>query len=573
MKKFLISNKKLFQCLTCFIIFIAVILISINNKHNYSISKADFLESNVVVTYSQLTSKLNTFYNNLNNPEFYFTETNKFLCTGENITCGSSGTYNNIGLLNIDEYTSVGGLSSYLEARNPYWTMTEDETSAYCINPSGQELILKTGTSGIKPALYTKGTINVTGSGTDSDPFIFVTVKEAYEDESGVNPPELASNMIPVRWNGSKWVKADTSKKWYDYGSQQWANAVLVKASGTKTRQYYKSTLAIGKEVNEEDILAYFVWIPRYAYKIATCYHNGCSGSGGVVSIKFLTGETNTTPDETAIYTDNSSNTHFVKHPAFTFGTEELTGIWVGKFEFTGSIGNITTKPSINSFTQYSISSFFNWIRSMENTGNVYGLISSEIDSHIVKNIEWGAAAYLTQSAYGKYGNTLYSGENKEVWNNTNSSTITGCAGAAKNETQSSTCLYFYNSSNGQQASTTGNVYGIYDMSGGRDEYVMGYLSGYPGSSGFSTMPDSKYYDEYTAYNNSKYGDAVYEVSLSSSGLNSWYTESSDFITSSSPWFRRGGNSSSGAGAGIFFYSNLNGAGSGISSRIVLVNE
>lgn len=36
-----------------------------------------------------------------------------------------------------------------------------------------------------------------------------------------------------------------------------------------------------------------------------------------------------------------------------------------------------------------------------------------------------------------------------------------------------------YIGSIGQLASTTNNVYGIYDMSGGADEYVMGNLTGY----------------------------------------------------------------------------------------------
>ena len=34
------------------------------------------------------------------------------------------------------------------------------------------------------------------------------------------------------------------------------------------------------------------------------------------------------------------------------------------------------------------------------------------------KNMEWGAVAYLSQSKYGKYGNTLYSGNYRRIYKN-----------------------------------------------------------------------------------------------------------------------------------------------------------
>ena len=34
---------------------------------------------------------------------------------------------------------------------------------------------------------------------------------------------------------------------------------------------------------------------------------------------------------------------------------------------------------------------------------NVFGLKSSELDSHMMKNMEWGAVAYLSASKYGLY--------------------------------------------------------------------------------------------------------------------------------------------------------------------------
>ena len=38
----------------------------------------------------------------------------------------------------------------------------------------------------------------------------------------------------------------------------------------------------------------------------------------------------------------------------------------------------------------------------MEQTGNSFGFVSGEVDTHMSKNNEWGAVAYLTQSIYGR---------------------------------------------------------------------------------------------------------------------------------------------------------------------------
>ena len=82
-------------------------------------------------------------------------------------------------------------------------------------------------------------------------------VNGALEHTAEVNAPELIKGMIPVEWDGTKWIKADASKNnWYEYGTtktkKRWANAVTVKKTGTKTREYYQSAEAIGKEVAEE---------------------------------------------------------------------------------------------------------------------------------------------------------------------------------------------------------------------------------------------------------------------------------------------------------------------------------
>ena len=90
-------------------------------------------------------------------------------------------------------------------------------------------------------------------------------------DNSGANFPNLIDGLIPVVYNEttSKWVKADTESStstygWYDYNNKKWANAILVSSTNRSTYQ----NASPGTEIIESDILAYYVWIPRYKYKV-----------------------------------------------------------------------------------------------------------------------------------------------------------------------------------------------------------------------------------------------------------------------------------------------------------------
>ena len=194
-------------------------------------------------------------------------------------------------------------------------------------------------------------------------------------------------------------------------------------------------------------------------------------------------------------------------------------------------------------------------------------LQNANLNSHLMKNTEWGAVAYLAQSSYGK---------NAEVWINPNSNFLTGQAGSGPS-VGSTTSTSAYNSGNGPQASTTGTVYGVYDMSGGAYEYTAAYVANDNGSltsNGASLVSGTAYTkDVYTkgsaddrptnyAAAASKYGDAVYETSLSSNGTpnrnTSWYSDDSNFPYSTLPFFLRGGSYSYASGAGLFsFYSNI----------------
>ena len=114
---------------------------------------------------SSLTTDLTSFYNTLEDKEVLVQETNKFNCFTN--TCAES-TYNNIGLLTDYEYNQIGGVNSYLTSNENYYINTstgiKEVTSSGITNPSN--------TSGLKPTIYLQTGVQVTGSGTVSDPYI-----------------------------------------------------------------------------------------------------------------------------------------------------------------------------------------------------------------------------------------------------------------------------------------------------------------------------------------------------------------------------------------------------------------
>jgi hypothetical protein len=104
----------------------------------------------------------------------------------------------------------------------------------------------------------------------------------------------------------------------------------------------------------------------------------------------------------------------------------------------------------------------------------------------------------------------------------------------------------------------------------------MGNYNNTAGSSDLTPSSiNNKYIDRYTAYDSTKYGDALYETSTSASGITSWYSDYSNMLEASYPWFGRGGHYDSGSIAGAFcFYSNTGAAGSNYSWRsVVLTSE
>ena len=370
---------------------------------------------------------------------------------------------------------------------------------------------------------------------TEDDP-------EWYNYGTEVNAPKLGEGMTPIVYEGAN---KPTAKKW--------ANAITEDGS-------------------------MWVWIPRYAYSITSGYH---SSSTGTIEIKFLKDSSNIAYDGTSTWDNVSGQGKWNVHPAFNYG-QEVSGIWVAKFEaspegattstsnseYNGTGKKLQVKPGVSSWRSITISNIYDVCKNY----------NSALNSHMMKNDEWGAVAYLSKSKYGK--------QNEEVWINNSSSYITGSAGNSASAGSNTGTTNDYTSTQGVKASTTGTVYGVYDMSGGAWEYVAGYVNNGNGNltsygsslvngdaktkNVYSKASSDSYENNYNA-NSSKYGDAVYEMSANGSGSTSWHGDYSYFPGLRGPFFGRGGGYSSGASAGVFHFGGDSGSGGGFSFRPVLV--
>lgn len=438
------------------------------------------------------------------------------------------------------------------------------------------------------------------------------------QKKNSANEPVLLENMIPVYYDEAAgvWKKADESNineafKWYDYDNKMWANSVTV--SSDKRNTYLEADP--GQVIAMDDILTMQVWIPRYKYKvwnyneagnfvskpqaIEITFEKSSNTTGDIMCSDSISGTDGKASQvckyDKTICTDELCNGKTYTHPAFTFGEQELKGIWVGKFELTGSISDITVKPDLKSIVNQQGGAFDDAVRGMKNDGNKYGF-SLNADTHVIKNMEWAAIAYLAHSNYGLCTN----GKCTEMYINNSSEYYTGRAGSSADDTDTSSAgAYKYNSiGKGTNASTTNNIYGVYDMSGGAREYVMGNVvgsdghtmlsgtatddnSGFIGNIGTTSYPgvykypEDKYFDKYSygTSNNqrlrSKIGDAIKEVYNSDN--NGWYKDSSILAHSNSPWLYRGGSYNDGANAGLFSSNEGSGnARSYDSTRLVI---
>lgn len=279
------------------------------------------------------------------------------------------------------------------------------------------------------------------------------------------------------------------------------------------TKKEYYLSRPIGTTIKKEDISSYYVWIPRYKYKVwnvtgenqidtYNAYNNG-------INIEFENGTTSSGTiycKENICYSDELNITQVTKgdngkyytHPAFRNGDEELTGFWVNKYEYT--------KEDNTALSNTDLSTFYKIIKN----------ISKENNYHIIKNTEWGAITYLSHSKYGVCQN------NKCQEIKPNTTNIKG---------------------NESKDTTTYNQYGVFDMSGSLAEFTMSNyanqskeLSLSPNSFNNIAIPNT----DYDLYFENKFilGDATKEISLNNS---SWYNTNNSFLNTTNNWLIRGG--------------------------------
>ena len=378
--------------------------------------------------------------------------------------------------------------------------------------------------------------------------------EDLVEDPSGANRPVLAEGMIPITYDGTNWKKADeygAYNNWYDYGNRKWANAVMVTSA---TRETYMNA-DVGTTIPENDILAYYVWIPRYKYKLFNATYKSDT-TEQLIEVTFENG-TSTTGTVTCTYNTNGAeschdkaNGNWYTHPAFTMinasgNKTELKGIWVGKFETTGSTTTPRVKPGVASLRNIAIATMYSASKLIRSTDYLTTNGANESDSHMMKNIEWGAVAYLKQSNYG-LGIT-------DIGINSGGYNTGGGNGTS------------YKTNTGQ--STSGNITGVYDMSGGAYEYVMGNYNKTAVDSGLiiSTIP-AEHIDIYSgsSVSASHLGDATGETA-------GWYSDYAAFVYYSKPWFRRGGINGNGRSTGVFYFDfYTGGASDDYGFRVVL---
>lgn len=420
------------------------------------------------------------------------------------------------------------------------------------------------------------------------------SIIEGFDVVKGVNVPVILDGMAPVVCDstsstGDYWRNLKTgesvARSWYDYSaaSKKWANARTEDGS-------------------------LWVWIPRFEYKILETPGTLANTDKGTINIRFIPITTNS---NTPGYTTNSagivtSSDGYIIHPAFVNETsytyenggwsEDLAGIWVSKFEMsmeengvhketTEAIGNSKVSSSIKMVSKSSRTAwrYINMASAYYNSLDYAKYVTAEettldatYDSHLIKNSEWGAVAYLANSEYG------YGGE--KVAPNSDASYYTG---------GENTLATVYSTNKNQ--TTTGNVYGIYDFAGGSFERVALFNASYTGeyiydgSNPIYMTADGKTFGSYqgastryaTAYENgesniptaqnSKIGDATYEVASTTQGK-TWNDDVSNICTTGSPHIMRGGLHDTNGG----FFTSITHTGVGVgtvSFRTILVKK
>ena len=543
-------------------------------KDNIDISRINKLKNDIEL----LETKISTFYiDNDKIPVLCKIESTQDIPLAEN----DLGDFYVIDLERLDSLTLNYG-KGYYKIKENYSNLTLVD-DIYIINEVSHNVY------------YRKG-INVEGKESklyraNSDEQYEKVELDTYSMDNFCSKPLISDGMIPIKHNGTNWVVcSEDDPEWYNYeeqestteegGTSKWANIML--SDGI----YKEGSVAVGTEIAQNDLGSIFVWIPRYAYSITKGYHSNQEGN---IDIKFIGTNIKDAGDiikshltlQKDIVIDNEQGEDKWNIPtAFKYEDRELSGFYVAKFQASKNNDKITVKANASPWRSMTISNMLTTCINMNNSTNAanYGINSNDeiIDPHMLKNSEWGAVAYLAHSEYGRNGT--------EVRINNNSNFITGIGAEISSAGETESTTHSYNTQIGKLASTTGNITGVYDMSGAAYEFVAAYVDGEIDDSYAALVnADSKYKDVYSSnydLNLDIYADAVYETSNLDSEVNSWNGDSSTFPGISSekhePFFERGSCFEGTSNAGIFAFTSGNGrASSDFAFRpsIALVNN
>lgn len=411
-------------------------------------------------------------------------------------------------------------------------------------------------------------------------------------DYNNVNNPKLTDKMIPVKFvedteseNFQIVQTTSTDSQWYNYEEKRWANVQSKDGSN-------------------------WVWIPRYAYKI--------DDTNKIIDVVFLIGTTDYYYDangklqkaQRATKENNYPDTNrdvYIVHPAFTDESKieyvnggwdkELTGIWVAKYvagyqnstigeetknveysklkytDLNGYTSNfLTASLTTNTNMSYPVFKANTYAYDLISIGDAY-LLSQEIDkasmyglsgtnSHLMKNSEWGAISYLTQSKYGVDGKNSNMNEvatNKKNLNNSvyvNNDSSTG----VKANVYAVTSYGDSDKPNDVLASSTKNMTGVFDLNGCVWERTAGFYTGGAASTpqwhsamaNSNTTKSTKYVTLISE--NNKIGDATNETA-------GWNSDNATFCTSDVPTLARGAYYMAVTSGGIFAYGMSQGQG------------
>ena len=446
----------------------------------------------------------------------------------------------------------------------------------------------------------------------------------------GICTPKLGNNMVGVYWSdGSKnsngTYKASLTSTEMEITSDQecfsW-NDWYSYVAGNNSTDSKNSKWANAKSTVDG---SYFVWIPRYEYKL-TGKEIGGTGTdkAGTITVKFI--------DKTVITPDKED---YKIHPAFTTNLQlggwdkELSGIWVAKYEMSmeqttdngatwnnvklksGNVAISNTTRAVSKPNNYSWN-YINISNCFDNSLNYSTLQLTGSNSHLMKNSEWGAIAYLTHSQYGRNGNEVGMNTYNESTTEESTTYNNSMTGIGSSETSTTITVNDdnrYNGKYGMNASTTGNLYGVYDISGGCWEYTSVLYSKYTNNNGnslYAKTANGKYSssvaDSQIPSNSSKYvtiypidttvegndgsihfhyakwkdiyGDAIYETSNGNGNNKSWFNDNAEADTDANegPFSVRGGHYNSGTGAGAFAFGDTGGYNPNhCSYRIILI--